>query len=461
MTIDVPDDILLHVFDHYVAEAPRIETWHTLVHVCRQWRTLVFESPRRLDLRIECTDQTAVREKLDVWPAFPIVISMAHGTHVDSTCVDNIKALLEYNDRVCQIEIPFATEDISAALEKPFPALTDMYLWSDLRFGQRVNYSNPYNFLGGSSLLRSLRLKAITIPELPKLLLSCTDLVELDLSPIEDPKLIPSEAIYAILSSLTKLEVFSLLLILDDLLDDSLERQNPPPPTPSTRFVLPALTHFQFLGSGEYLEELMSRIDGPLLNQLYINFNRLFETPQFVRFISNIPEFLTPHKASMGFDDRKVWIKFFSPTGNVLRLSIGYNLPYQRFQRLAQFCRAPLPSLLTLESLYIGEIRDLPQRHRRENAETTQWLELFQSFSNVKRLFISKAFAPRIAPVLQELVGEKVLDVLPVLKSLYLEELRSVQEAIWQFVATRQLLGHSVAVFQWDRKGSMILGRFG
>ena len=94
----------------------------------------------------------------------------------------------------------------------------------------------------------------------------------------------------------------------------------------------------------------------------------------------------------MGFDDRKVWIKFFSPTDNVLRLSIGYNPPYQRFQRLTQFCRAPLLSLLTLESLYIDEIRDLPQRHRRKDAETTQWLELFQSFSNVRRLFISEAF---------------------------------------------------------------------
>jgi hypothetical protein len=29
-----------------------IQAWHTLVHVCRKWRTVVLGSPRRLDLRL-------------------------------------------------------------------------------------------------------------------------------------------------------------------------------------------------------------------------------------------------------------------------------------------------------------------------------------------------------------------------------------------------------------------------
>jgi len=68
VTIDVlPNDVLLHVFDWYMAEARRVESWHTLVHVCQRWRSLVFESSRRLNLRIACTNKMRVREKLDAW----------------------------------------------------------------------------------------------------------------------------------------------------------------------------------------------------------------------------------------------------------------------------------------------------------------------------------------------------------------------------------------------------------
>jgi hypothetical protein len=100
----LPDDALLHVFNFYVAQnvvehystvAREVETWHTLVRVCRRWRTLVFASPRRLNLRIACTDETPVREKLDVWPRLPIVVSGYCGSVVS---LDNIKAALEHHE---------------------------------------------------------------------------------------------------------------------------------------------------------------------------------------------------------------------------------------------------------------------------------------------------------------------------------------------------------------------------
>ena len=42
-----------------------IEAWQSLVHVCRRWRCLVFESPRRLNLRLVCAQGTPARQ-LDV-----------------------------------------------------------------------------------------------------------------------------------------------------------------------------------------------------------------------------------------------------------------------------------------------------------------------------------------------------------------------------------------------------------
>ena len=88
VTIDtLSDEALLYVFDFYVAQA-EVEASHKLVHVCRRWRINVFGSPRRLNLRIalECTDETPVKEKLDIWPALPIVIS---GRCESSTSLDN------------------------------------------------------------------------------------------------------------------------------------------------------------------------------------------------------------------------------------------------------------------------------------------------------------------------------------------------------------------------------------
>jgi hypothetical protein len=63
-------------------------------------------------------------------------------------------------------------------------------------------------------------------------------------------------------------------------------------PHPLTRSVLPALRHFGFVGVSEYLEDLVARIDSPLLDSLQIKFfhQLIFDTPQLTRFISRTPE---------------------------------------------------------------------------------------------------------------------------------------------------------------------------
>jgi hypothetical protein len=75
----------------------------------------------------------------------------------------------------------------------------------------------------------------------------------------------------------------------------------------------------------------------------------------------------------------------------------------------------PLPKL---EQLYIDggryselQLEELP----RDDAETTRWLELFQPFSTVKNLYLSEVFAPRIAPTLEMLSGERTTEALPIL----------------------------------------------
>jgi hypothetical protein len=107
-----------------------------------------------------------------------------------------------------------------------------------------------------------------------------------------------------------------------------------------------------------------------------------------------------------------------------------------------------------VEHLYILE-KKLSGPRWQDDIESSQWFELLLPFTAVKCLYISSEFTPRIAPTLQELVGERVTEVLPALQTLFLEETMPsgpMQEAIEQWVAARQLAGHPVAVSRWERK---------
>ena len=83
----------------YTGSTP-VYAWQPLVHVCRRWRNLVFGSPRRLKLRLLCTSTTPVKDRLDVWPALPLVIvgNMTYSS-------DNVIAALGQSNRVREVDI--------------------------------------------------------------------------------------------------------------------------------------------------------------------------------------------------------------------------------------------------------------------------------------------------------------------------------------------------------------------
>jgi hypothetical protein len=258
-----------------------------LAHVCRRWRSVVFQSPHRLNLRLLCTLQTPARDILDIWPPLPLII---HDRTSDDAYyifddipsrVDNIIAALEHNDRVCQIEL----EDLSsrkleyvtdsAAMHKPFPELTDLYLYG--------SGSGPGpildSFLGGTApRLRTLELFNVPFPGLPKLLLSATHLVTLYLLNIPCSGYIPPEVMATSLSALTSLK--SLYLRFQYPRPRPALESRPPPPL--TRSILPRLTKIEFKGEIEYLEEILARIDAPRLRKMHIYFFNqiIFDTPQ-------------------------------------------------------------------------------------------------------------------------------------------------------------------------------------
>jgi hypothetical protein len=144
------DVALLDIFDFYLGNTYEKQAWQTLVHVCRNWRNVVFGSPRRLNLRLVCRDTTPARETLDVWPLLPIIIWAHFSTTLDA---GNIIAALERNDRVCKMDIfdvpSSGAEKVLAALQQPFPALTDLRY--GFQFQKEITPGVRASFLGGPS----------------------------------------------------------------------------------------------------------------------------------------------------------------------------------------------------------------------------------------------------------------------------------------------------------------------
>jgi hypothetical protein len=413
------------------------------------------KSANRMHRRISC------QGVLDVWPALPIVVS---GSCRSLAGLDNVKAALKHHDRVCQIKLYLMVcevEDIAASLEKPFPILTDLDLGAVGSFWPFD--PDPSKFLAGSARLRSLTLSGKEVPDLLKLLLSTPNLVNLCLGGIRHSGSFLLDEMVTGLSALTRLEQLDLRVGFNRSHPDWENRRVPL----LTRTVLPSLTVLRARGYTQDLEEFMAQIDAPLLDHLYIfisfsTFDRaiVLDTPHLLRFISRIPKLQAPNKASIGFDTDffKSWIAFFCSTGiprrPSLRLEINSFEPEWQFPCLAQFCRSPPSPLRPLECLCIGG-GQFSQQHQGNHTENARWLEFLQPFTSVKNLYLTKEFALHIAHALQEVVGERVMEVLPTLENILIDEFQPsgpVHEVIKEFVAARQLADHPIIISRWDRK---------
>jgi F-box-like len=457
MTIDkLPDDVLLEIFvyvvghqeDYCIAidEPKRHEGgWRTLVHVCKRWRSVVLSSPRRLDLRLFCTNTRPVKKLLDIWPPLPIYIHADHpGGNSPLRGVTNLLAGLKQQNRVWGIEIwgvPNSLLKKSVAM-KPFPALTSLSLSSNDEKAPVI----PDLFLGGSApRLQGIRLEGIPFPGIGKLLLSTTDLVLLSLHDIPHSGYVSPEAIVASLSTLTRLDILFLRFRSPRSRADRENRH----PSPLKRFVFPALTLLSLKGDSEYVEDIMSRIDVPLLDDIDITFfNQLvFHTPQLREFINRTGNFKAPDCPRIFFDDRHVTVEPF----RTLSLRVLCRPSDWQLSSLSQLYISALSPLPTLEHLEIHN----PREYWEDDMENVQWLELLHLFPSVKDLVLSRKSLRLVAPALDELAGESVTEVLPALQNIVLQGSQPSEpdnNLIGKFISTRQLLGSPVTIQHRDGK---------
>ena len=453
----VPDLALIEIFDFYMTEALDFDpfrhnrvAWIILAHVCRKWRDIIFGSPYRLNARLFFNPRRSVSAMLDTWPPFPIDI---WGSEFRMWNVDNIVAALEHADRIHKIELldgsPFHLEQALAAMQRPFPSLTELAITFCTETAVLVV---PDSLLNGSApLLRSLQLRYIPFPPplLQNLLLSATNLVKLHLWGVPDSGFISPEVMVACLSGLNKLEEFQL-----GFESPRIWRSRGLPP--STRCDLPALTSLRFKGSCEYLEDLIAPIDSPLLDDLgAIVFHQPgFTTPQLTQFVDRTPKLKALREAHIFFNTSEIRVSL--PW--TYHRGLHFKITGVRSDQLSVVVRLYTTSFLrtlipTIKQLYILESGTM-FLCRPENVQRSQWLDLLGPFTTVGDLYLSQDISPAMVPILHGIIGEGTMEVLPSLQNLFLERESPpgpVEEAIGELVAALRLSSRPIAVSRWNK----------
>jgi len=287
-----------------------------------------------------------------------------------------------------------------------------------------------------------MHLTGIPFPALNSFLSSTSDLIDLRLEDIPQDGYISPEAMVTCLAMLPRLKSF---FIGSQSATSHADRIRPPP---VTRTLLPALTYFGFQGDSEYLEELISRIDSPQLNQIYIKYlNQLlnFQVAQLFKFIdrSEDPELALIRHADVNFLHYWVTFKMYPspesrPDSGRVSAVIDCQGVRQQVSHIAQvFCQSSA-LLSRVVHLKLSRYRADEERHDNE------WLHLLRRFSAVRTLHVSRVFAWRMALALENVTGEMVAEVLPVLDLIYLDS--QPVSSVEKFLAARKLSGQPVTM---------------
>jgi hypothetical protein len=412
--------------DHYNNLRPLpVWKWHILVHVCKRWRQLVLSSPHRLDLQILCTFGTPFREDLSIWPAFPIVLDLySPGFPFTPNDEDNAIAALEHSDRLCSISL-YVTGSMWAkmatVLRKPFPLLKRITFFT---VGLNVP-TLPDVFLGGSvPRLQEFYLNGIPFPALPALLLTTSNLVNLTLSTIPPTGYISPETMVACLDVLPLLERFVIEFCETDPHPDQIR----PPPT--TRSALPALTSFSFQGPFEYLEDFVTQVDGPQLDQIVIGYLNGPDDSQVAQLSEFINRSVSPESTPSG--RAHVTFHYECVAFTLYRRADYPGWDQRPFKTTISSDRLEwlIPDLADVLSQFSAtfstvvhlKVEVQPDEDCLEAARGADWLRFFRQLPAMQILDVSGQLAEPVAIALKRITTETVSGVFPSLHLIFIED---------------------------------------
>ncbi len=462
----LPDEILLEIFDCLrlaITQGNSSEPWkwHRLAHVCQRWRNLIFESPRRLDLRLVYTYKNPLRRSLDLWPHLPISVCYPKSPHhrrLASEDEENVLAVLKHANRISEINLPMTRQlalKSATSLKASFPILQRLQLRS--QESMRPLHI-PDGFLGGSApLLRDIHLIRTVFPALPVLLLSSQALVSLQLDDIPNPGYFSPEDLANSLSGMAQLNTLKIRFLPPNAHERSMDS------SPINRAILPALTEFEIKGNCEYVEDLVSRFDAPALGQINVTFieQPTFGIPRLARFIGRTKEAKSPHHTSVRLSDEIMMTQYFrrpscaDSTSGTFQLQIPCDELDGRVSQLIHVCQYISEPLLGVERFDVEAFPHSTNWMDGEEVDTTVWLELFRSFRGAKSVGVSGGLVTSVASALERATGEMARIVLPALRDIHLlDSPSSTSASIEQFISLRQHCNRPVAV-HYEREGSL------
>jgi hypothetical protein len=297
-------------------------------------------------------------------------------------------------------------------------------------------------------------LHAIPFPALPTLLSSARNLVDLHLSGIPRSGYISPEVMVTCLSAMPGLGNLRFQFDSPESFPNRGSRRHPP----LARSTLPALCELIFEGIDEYFEDLVSRIDAPMIHDLEITFfhRHLYDFSQLSQFIGRVEVFKSPARANIQFlyGVAEVSVSLQTETDERASLLLGTSCSelHLQLRHLVQVCSSSLLPFSDVESLAISSVYQLPQSQWGPTAEDLLWLDLLHAFPAVKVLEIDKHSLTPVAYTLKEVIKERITEVFPAIRDLSIGEdwpSGPILGAIEKFATARGLFTRLDRPYRW------------
>jgi hypothetical protein len=443
-----PDNVQNHTYDVKSVNA------RALVHVCRRWRQIIFESPRRLHLKMRCTNGTPFKKCLSIWPNIPIHVAYRlPSTRIQPSAEEDISIVLQHSDRMSHLTLSVDStevlEELATLIQRPFTVLTHIAITSEARHVPLLPAEFAEFLRGSASSLQRFTLTFISFPAWPTLLSSARDLVTLDLDKIPPSDYISPEALVACLAALPRLKTFDIRFY------SPIPCPNQIRPHHITRIVLPALNDFRLHGAGDYLEDFTARIDCPRL----ISFNIVYfgqlvdlQVMQILKFFEHLlgPKTSPLTKAKVRLNSTGVTFHTYRPTNHpgwdrhLARTIISSQGTDWQASPLTQMLRHFSPMLSTV--IYFKLVAYVPPIYLDSEPDAFDWLCFLRQLSAVRVLYVLQPLAGRIAHELKSFTGEMVAEALSSLDLIYLKDQQA--SSLEKFTTFRQLSGRPVTVVE-------------
>ena len=423
--------------------------WYKLTHVCQRWRYLVLGSASYLGLGLICTYGTPVADMLAHSPPLPLIIDyIDENRDITAEDEEGIMVALQHRDRVRRIRLWMPIPNLQKpimAIDKEFPVLE--YLYIDPQTRDDTGLRLPKTFKAPH--LRHLILENFAFLIGSPLLTTTLGLVTLSLERIPRSAHFHPNDLLQRLSLMPQLEVVGIDFRLP-VPNYDVEMQLLDTPI-MTHVTLPNLRWFGFCGVSAYLEALLGRMTTPSLEKFQIEFSNqpILSFPHLQEFICTAKnlKFSSAASASMGFSTWNFWMTVYPHSGTkmyFLDLAVGSGHLDRQVVSAAQLFNLLEEVFSAVEGLTLEYKRHSISSEWNNEADRTQWRELFRSFSNVKTLRVDDGLVTQLSDSLRLDDGESPMDVFPELK--VLSSPASGGDAFTAFIDARQKAGHPVTL---------------